>query len=165
MFICLQGRAKGSVGKDSKETWAGKDPLIFSFRDLGTVSFIHLLHPEGNFDNFSHLRVSLAPQRVRKTTLLPKQLPKHQCKKEWHTPHTAQARIPLPFPFTSGAIRVIKPNFRLFWHHLNKELQIVSASRVSALLHQDIYYPTLQTGNGGTGELQGHTGNVKLIWK
>lgn len=62
MLICFQEKAKGSVGKSlKKETWAGKDPVIFSFSGLGSASFIHLPFLEGTLDSFFHLWVSLAP--------------------------------------------------------------------------------------------------------
>lgn len=171
-IVAWNAAQRKQTKQDTKAKWFSQrdlgweGPSNFQFQYLGGCSLLSIPLLEGSFDSFTHLWVSLAIQRDRKTTVLSKQPPKHQCQRDWHTPpYITQVRIPLPFPLTSGAIQVIKTNFRLLWHCLRKEVQRVSVNRVSSLLYQTVYYPTLQTGNGGTGELQGHTGSLQLSWK
>lgn len=68
MFLCLQKKAEGCIGKSPKnETWLVKDPVSFS--GLEAISFIHLPLLQGNFDTSSQLWIFVAPQRAGKTLL------------------------------------------------------------------------------------------------
>lgn len=122
MLVCLQGKANGSCQLEpKKETWAGKDPVIFSFRGMGTACFCHLLLLE---DNLWHLLpplgfLSPAPKETERPHFFQSSLPNSVKKRVAHSSSHSTSkddRIPCEdwmFSFCKQRISLSSPTYLL----------------------------------------------------